>query len=340
MCQVKHSIFAHLVGLVAAVGLASADDTFLYQESFGAPFPSYADDYTQALVKSANQHPNATRSIQFTPFSTTTSDDDDAWTWRVNVTDFAAPNAQGIVHDWDNYRYIPATFVDPHVVNTAYELIWSGGMSVSAALNGSKDPFCVSNALIIGMPANVTNRYSEADTKSTDCTRALGAECVGAILDIKANALNDDDCFSGGDGDDWFGVPECASTLGYAYSQTPEHSTGTSSVNLNSANSSLLKSTGLWGAMSDAFNGSDHTTYERAVNQIQIMMITRHQKSDTPLSQLLCMRVNTTQLHPTDGNSDDDNDGAKGAAGPVQLCSSLVKATTIAWLSLAIGYYL
>ncbi|KAI1273890.1 hypothetical protein F5Y07DRAFT_375449 [Xylaria sp. FL0933] len=324
-----------LLSIIAT--LTSADNTFLYQESYGAPFPSDADNYTRSLVQNANQHPNATRSVRFKLFSECGDASEGVdWTWRVNVTDFSTPNAVAQLQVAGGYS--PATFIDPHVVNTVYEFM-APGMNISSALNDSVDaPFCISNAHIIGMPANVTNTYTDDNTRSIDCTPALGAGCVSAILGTTRRSQNK--CFSSGES--WFNLNACADTLGYAASQTPKHQTGISTVNVNTANSTLLSTTGFWGAMSDTHNGTSATTYEAAVNQLQVMMITRPSADDSniPESQLLCMRVNTTQLVPKDPGSGDDGDNDTGGAILVGLRSDVALVTAFTWLSVIVSYYM
>ena len=45
--------------------------------------------------------------------------------------------------------------------------------------------FCTTNLMILDLPANVSNGYADANaggSNPTDCTSALGAPCVSAIL--------------------------------------------------------------------------------------------------------------------------------------------------------------
>lgn len=77
-----------LVILAAVTPLICAQGTYLYQESYGAAVPPDADNFTQELIRTANQHPNATRSISFKPFESVPKDEDIGslrdvqWTWR------------------------------------------------------------------------------------------------------------------------------------------------------------------------------------------------------------------------------------------------------------------
>jgi hypothetical protein len=84
----KRQQFAMLLSLASLGSLVLAKDTYLYQESYGISVPADADDYTQSLVKTAIEHPNATRSINFRPFGSATQQEnlrglkDIEWTWR------------------------------------------------------------------------------------------------------------------------------------------------------------------------------------------------------------------------------------------------------------------
>ncbi|KAI3320713.1 hypothetical protein HD806DRAFT_538163 [Xylariaceae sp. AK1471] len=51
------------------------------------------------------------------------------------------------------------------------DFTWPGNGNLSAALNGSTDPFCVSSFEIFMVPANISNVYIE-DTRSPNCEPA------------------------------------------------------------------------------------------------------------------------------------------------------------------------
>lgn len=252
------------------------------------------------------------------------------------MTDFAAPNAQNTVSTSTGYAAVD--FVDPHVVNTVYDFEWPGGGNISSALNYSTDPFCISTIDMIGMPANVSNLYTESNAESSDCGPILGDKCVSAITDTLSSLPGGSGCYANPTG--WFSLPSCASTLGYAYSQTPKHRSAIQTWNFNNASNSSgssLSGEAFWGAMSDASNGTNTTTYESAVNQLQIMLITPAVGSGQPVPQLLCMRVNTSHL-PEEAGGNGSGGGGKNAGYSVKPHPGAETVVALAWVMLAIAH--
>jgi hypothetical protein len=134
----------------------------------------------------------------------------------------------------------------------------------------------------------------------------------------------------------WTELPECASTLGY----TTKQSTGVdneviilrrgligSSTNNQSTSGSVEKSgDAIWGLRTAASNGTNTTSYENAANLLQIMLI----NAGGVNPQLLCMRVNTTQL-PV-------HDDKMNAANPVRYSPVAALVVAMAWTLLASMY--
>lgn len=250
----------------------------------------------------------------------------------VNVTDFLAPNAEDIITAATGWA--ETTSVDPHVVNTAYDFTWPSGGKLSSALNFSNDSLCVSAATIEGMPANVSNFYTEDNTDNTDCAPVLGASCVAAIARSLTSRREGTGCYLGTDS--WWSMHECSDILGYAYNQNLKHGAGIIAWNLNSANRSSdhLSGDGVWGAMQDARNATNTTNYDTAVNQLQILLldlVVNGSRSGAGF-QMLCMRVNTSHLEETTGDGTDGESAASSRSylsGPESLMviRSLILAT-------------
>ncbi|KAI0975254.1 hypothetical protein F4678DRAFT_484931 [Xylaria arbuscula] len=299
--------------LSAAPGSANGDVDYIEYVGTGY-YLSNPDNYTRNLIDEGRQHPNATRSVNFKPFAVSqdgSSADalkDEEWTWRVNVSDFAVPNAESGAN----------VLVDPHVVDTQYDLTWPKGGNLTSALPSRNDSVCFQNIGIFGNPANVSNAYTDDNTNSTDCTPVLGAECVSAIVDDARLASADGRC--NGPLKSWFQIPACASTFGYTYNENHDDTM----VEFDYNATSLHSGEAFWGTNSAAFNGSNATVYESAANALQVMIVAPI-VSNVSYPQLLCMRVNTTHL-----------DVPGGAGSLLQYNSGVVMATALFWVLAAV----
>ncbi|KAI1399871.1 hypothetical protein F4819DRAFT_463742 [Hypoxylon fuscum] len=276
----------------------------------GGSIPPGLDAYTSQLITNAQQHPNVTRGIQFYPFgaegsvSAIPAPKDVQWTWRVNVSDFSAPNADG----WD-----PAK--DPHVVTSTYDFTWPGGGNLSAALGVPNAGICVTVAdSPLDWPVNVTNTYTEDDTDSNSCAGTLGQACVDAILDEERNSGHLlGDCRL--PPESWFALPQCQDTLGYAsvsYGFAGIASRGLGFLN-SSSNATRAREDGeAWfGTLSAPQYGSGSAEYYTVANRLHIAVINPILPTEGPVEggfsqgpQLMCMRVNATKLPVGDPNGD------------------------------------
>jgi hypothetical protein len=226
----------------------------------------------------------------------------------------------------------------------AYDFTWPGGGSIKSALNFSKDAFCITNLGIEGMPANVTNTYTENNAGSTSCAPMLGDRCVIAITNTIGSLPGEGGCYSSLES--FYTLPECASTLGYAYSQTPRHRAliETTNLNSNSSSDSHLSGAAVWGSLTDASNGTNTSNYEAVVNQLQIIMITPVVNGFRPTPQLLCMRVNTSQLVEIGVNTSQGNGGGGSDASGESLAKSLQYrsgagiAVILGWVVIFVAY--
>ncbi|KAH9904800.1 hypothetical protein F4778DRAFT_46401 [Xylariomycetidae sp. FL2044] len=279
------------------------------------------------LVKPALTNPTATRSIKFNPFEGVWSSLPEnsrlvgsEWEWRVNVTDVPAPEADA-----------DGATTDSHIVVVTNDLSWPGGVSLAAALGGGSDqsPFCYTvfppiNVAVPGwggpdFPINITNGYDQEQAESGSCGVVLGDECYQAILSegaSRAGIGSDGTCQS--PQKDWDEISQCAGVFGYAASLGSDTNPGTSGVQLgtqgNATNATepypgWMSGEGFFAGISDPVNGSNSQQYLTATNQLQILMInsmfeTESGGSQIGSPQLLCMRVNATELPDVDTDGD------------------------------------
>jgi hypothetical protein len=249
------------------------------------------------------------------------------------VSDIAAPNA-----------IARSNIVDSHIVSTTYDFNWpdSNGV-ISDQLNGTSSGFCLTVVDWTDLPVNLTNAYTEKDGNDTSCIPVLGQACVNAILSNGRN-FRGPTCRSVPQ-KPWSEFPECQSTLGYM-ATTPERF-GTLSMsrglgnNNHNATSSSANGAGWFGSFSTPQNGSGSTTYYTAANQLQIAMVSAvlSFQNDTQYlagSELLCMRVNATQL-PT---RDTDGDGTTWTSEAVmESMGNFVQPSAVwVWSVIAAGH--
>ncbi|KAJ4305989.1 hypothetical protein N0V88_000780 [Collariella sp. IMI 366227] len=112
-------------------------------------------------------------------------------------------NVSNIRKDWQR---------DPNIL-ISYDFNWPGGGNLTSSSISATTAFCAVSMFSLGTPTNITDKYTEENTKSTDCRPALGDACVNAIL---AGAQEDNNrtshrCFTR-----WDQYPECADTFGMA----------------------------------------------------------------------------------------------------------------------------
>ncbi|KAF2971357.1 hypothetical protein GQX73_g2179 [Xylaria multiplex] len=252
--------------LTCLLGVATAESVVYGPKIIsGSAFDGGLDAYSLGLVTNAQQHPNATRGVAFKPFElAATSNSNSAladleWTWRINVTDFAAPNAIDYKGD--------SEFVDPHIVSTSYDFNWSGAQNLSAELNGTDMRLCLTMTIYDELPANVTGAYTEEDTGSTSCVSTLGPACVDAILaDGRFTGNGNETCYSRGRF--WDTIPECESTFGYAIAES-----GSLTMVSFSLNDSLTSGDGWWGQFSATQNGSASPQYYTSRNLLYVVLV-------------------------------------------------------------------
>ncbi|KAK9413409.1 hypothetical protein SUNI508_02608 [Seiridium unicorne] len=295
--------------LLIPLGLGNAEN-YGPRDIETASLPNTVNSYTSKVVRNAQQNPNITSPVPFKPFPPSSNPDpnqsleDVKWTWRVNISDLAAPHTQS--------KY--AT-VDSHLVTTTYDFTWSGGgnfSTISGAHYGSG--FCLTIwTPMDDMPVNVTNTFTTYDAGNTSCVPALGQACVDAIIDGRAPR--------GGDPfrcdapvKSWSDIPECRDTMGYAKDVSQYSGTNTFGIgwfNDTNRNATMDWQEGQSFYESDTApqNGSGSAAYYTAMNRLHIVLVDPILPSNasgfySQTPQALCMRVNTTQLPTKDPNGD------------------------------------
>ncbi|KAK7912204.1 hypothetical protein PG985_014685 [Apiospora marii] len=256
---------------------------------------------TASLYAQAAANPNATRSVKLHPFDWYQGNNPDyyqniEWEWRVNVSDFAATNAQNGM-----------PLVDPHVELTTYDFSWSGGKNLSDQIR-SEDPVCITVAMSRDWPANVTNRYADGNTDDGSCDTVLGEECRRAIEKQGMSGSSSTKCQA--PTKSWNELPECADSFGYAYNLT--------------GSAGYVSGTGFYAFNSAPRNETNETAYYEATNALHVVMV----NTMLPITngamgkaRLMCMRVNTTKVEWEDPES-----SATRGAGISAFATALVGA--------------
>ncbi|RYC66093.1 hypothetical protein CHU98_g150 [Xylaria longipes] len=272
----------------------------------GSSIPNGLNASSLNTVINAQQHPNATHEVIFKPFGSeggtsgsVSTLQDIEWAWRINVSDFTAPNST-------------IETVDTHLVTTTYDFNWSGSDELSTNLNSSTARFCLTMTDFHDLPVNITNTYTENDTNSTSCVSTLGQACVNAILKVGSFLGNAAYGNCQGPSQIWSSIPECQSTLGYTSMVSRYLSLYTISPGFgNHTTKDFINGQGWYGHFSSPQNGSGSNEYYTAMNRLHIVMINALVASSTGFEggysegpQLLCMRVNATKLPTKDTNGD------------------------------------
>ncbi|KAK5680553.1 hypothetical protein LTS10_007485 [Elasticomyces elasticus] len=146
---------------------------------------AYADVYTKT-VGAGDGALQLFRDASRTPISTGTNEfnvgNGESWQWRVNVTNVAVANATDLEQDLGS---------DPHVAYTTYDLRWPGSGTINDQLasmaNDSESGLGSTN---LTMCAYATYGF-KASKQESDCSSALGDQCVQSVL--SSIALNGDD---------------------------------------------------------------------------------------------------------------------------------------------------
>ncbi|KAK5735006.1 hypothetical protein LTR17_008496 [Elasticomyces elasticus] len=144
---------------------------------------AYADVYSKTLGAGGlpDEAPVLFRDASSTPISTGTTEfnvgNGESWQWRVNVTNVAVANATDLEQDLGS---------DPHVAYTTYDLRWPGSGTLNDQLarmaNDSESGLGSSDSSTnLTMCAYITYGI-KASKQETDCSSALGDQCMQGIL--------------------------------------------------------------------------------------------------------------------------------------------------------------
>ncbi|KAI1322374.1 hypothetical protein F5Y16DRAFT_42005 [Xylariaceae sp. FL0255] len=272
----------------------------------GGSVPSNLDSTSTGYLKNAQNNPNSTRTVTFKPFASVEGLDNDSaaqdleFSWRINISDFSAPNAAS-----SDFNAV----TDPHIISASYDFTWSGNSNLSSFFGGTTPSFCFGIFSTPDMPVNVTNAYTSDD--DSDCTKALGSDCVKAIL-AKNTFSGDPDDGHGCISDEWSTIPECASTLGYVLQVVGEADVDEFGAGFNDTR--IFSEAGGWYAhISGAQNGSGSDDYYFQANRLHVALLnpviqTSDDNGDDLIGQgpsLICMRVNSTALPTKYANGTD-----------------------------------
>lgn len=169
----------------------------------------------EEIIETANENPNATSSVTFN-FTTPASINgvfSQEWTWRVNISEVSTAGFNGSFSGSGSFPNEQNN--DTSLTNTVHDFQWPGGGYLNNYLHnatnnatGAAGTLCVTVVDLSGLPYNVSNNYRESD--NGDCSNALGAECVAAVLRGMPPVQNSGSCPTAGDLSSY---PECNSTL-------------------------------------------------------------------------------------------------------------------------------
>ncbi|KAK4502601.1 hypothetical protein PRZ48_006027 [Zasmidium cellare] len=263
--------------------LLHSTTAFVNYVVFNANSSGPTDGYQ--TFSAADRMPNETHAVTWNYASNLNQN----WTWTVKSSNVLMPNlTKGNVDDAANWT------ANGHVAYTTYDFSWPQGGSLNAAVknaseqnNGAYSPSCM-YMLWANFPLNVSAKY---DPSSSDCTSALGAECVKAITgNISASttcSANDfpsyskyrdvcADSFGAIDGDG-------LATQGYRPSLAFGNATAAS-------NATSLQSGSTWAwTLSYPYAADNTTAFETEKEKLRVIAV-----STGGQNRLLCNRVSDT----------------------------------------------
>jgi hypothetical protein len=205
-------------------------------------------------------------------------------------------------------------------IHISYDFSWPGGGNLVSAAERLNGTYCATAMFSWGTAKNITDRYTEENTMSTDCTPVLGEACVKAILTWSAKG---DDGASQGCWDRlWSQYPECADTFGIEeYSPYGTHRLILQTYDLMSQYTKsgepfhvITAGGGNDGSNNDA---SLPGLYESAINMLQVVLLRPPLwlPNETWYPTLNCMRVNSTKEVVDVGSGGGHGGGSEEAPG-------------------------
>jgi hypothetical protein len=275
----------------------------------------------------------------------------------VNISDFAVTNADVLVGDYGGYPT-----VDTHIVTTAYDFSWPSGQDISSQLLDTGLCMTVLSTPT-DMPVSLTNAYTNDQVNNASCIPVLGQACVGAILRGHQSSSGGILGVCQAPPVIWSDLAECQSTLGYVQATSGVFGMLTTPLLFSNESSNATTTTthdwargrGWFGSFSSPQNGSASPAYYTAANRLHIVMVTTpplqqgtsasSRSTDgsgyVQVPELLCMRVNATQLLTPDPNGD----GVTWTSEAVmENMGGLVQTTAAGalsmWVLTALAFYL
>ncbi|TLD29291.1 hypothetical protein PspLS_03493 [Pyricularia sp. CBS 133598] len=252
----------------------------------------FNDNETTPLYDYGRQHPNGTRSINFT---WSQWDSLPELTFRMNATHFRYPNP----------RRQREPIEDPHITAITFDFNWPGGGQMEDQFVGKKIYYNQQNLTIVNLTrmcqtfytpnfdyvTNISTSYTEEDARSTDCRPFLGDECVNDWESEPYSTM----CSASGMSFNRGAV--CRSVLGQ------DRTLGLWSHELATNYSSGGIVTG---ASTGAMNGTNMTSYDAVTNRVHILAINpvfkvrglnglNRTSNIAGRRQLLCIRIKTGQ---------------------------------------------
>lgn len=206
------------------------------------------------------------------------------------------------------------------LISITYDFSWPGGGVISVP--NSNHSFCATAPVTITSLANVTNKYTDANTDSADCHPVLGEDCVRAIERSAITGGGTHRCPSRV----WTSIPECADSFG-AYPLDPPNAWAMLTQDISGKASGerfhIITAGG--------YDGADASVYEKAVNMLQVVLLSPPPPAVNAARNpsLLCMRVETKQFpveehdggEGSDGDDHDQNEGGDGE-NTAALCAA------------------
>ncbi|KAF7197037.1 hypothetical protein HII31_01462 [Pseudocercospora fuligena] len=192
-------------------GIEGSSGQLMSGPSGNARYPGPVEE----IIETANENPNATSSVTFN-FTTSASINGvftQEWTWRVNISEVSTVGFNGSFSGSGSFANEQNN--NTSLTNTVHDLQWPGGGYLNDYLHnatnnatGAAGTLCAAVVDLSGLPYNVSNNYHDSD--NGDCSNALGAECVAAVLRGMPPVQNSGSCPTVGDLSSY---PECNSTL-------------------------------------------------------------------------------------------------------------------------------
>ncbi|RWA09082.1 hypothetical protein EKO27_g6024 [Xylaria grammica] len=266
---------------------------------FGYTLDGVLDDGdARDAIDNASRYPTLSRSVTFRPFEQDWGSLTDSsairnseWTWRINVTNIAASDAD-----------LRNATEDAHVVAATYDFAWSVDGNISAALDHSTSPLCIASlGGEVDLPVNITNAYKEDSGSS--CVPVLGQACVDAML-AQAPVPGLQDCNETA-AISWSSIPECRDSFGVSSRTQGVFSVSRPGFNLSTnAKYSWESGQGFFWDVKEPVSGTNSQVYHNLGNKVHILMMYTDLRGRKLGPQLLCSRANVTEL-PDNGPDDD-----------------------------------